>query len=304
MTKVSAERMAIFTDDLRAVVAIAENVYDRASLIARKHGLPIRLNKKPDPDNDWTTVLELELNETEYRKGFNVTLSPKYTKPGTARIWSLVTDVKTGTWNQDIRDDVPLFALGQNIIEVLTKVDGWIAANDGLDPIECARQRDGTAYYWTHKSEDVSGLSTYEAEFGDSDWSGAITGDADFYEASLYDAAGNEVFNHEGGEFKELALKLEAEFAKRNAQELFNDYIRTTLAAKSDRVNAPEFQEFLHERGHHIDVEYGHDGTLEINTVYFYELATESGWTIEEHGYDEFYVTAGPGLPQTGELIE
>lgn len=199
-----------FADDVKSAVATIDKVYPRVSEIARQHDLSLRASRKVAKDPDWTFVLELEGTDPEYRIGFKVSLRPN--REG-VYVWSLVTDLPTGTWNQHIRDNVPLANLEAVVNEGLTAFEGWLKENEGIDPKEAARKLAGTAYYWSHEYHDE--IHEYTADFGD-DWSGSISNYDGDCEAELFDPEGDTVLHLEGNDAKELMLKIEAAFKEKN----------------------------------------------------------------------------------------
>ncbi len=202
----------IFKADLTRAIAVVDELYYEASLVARKHDLMIRANKKP-ARHSWTMVLELNGDEEQYHKRFSIGLSHEYGPPGTAMIWSVVTDLRDGTWKQDIRKGVPLDQLKENAREVLKEMDAWITANEGLDPIEQARLRAGTDYYWSYES-DSNDYMTYTADLPDG-WLGSIEGTDYDFEGHIYDQKLTEpVFEASGSSSHDLIKKIEAEYAR------------------------------------------------------------------------------------------
>src|SRR5580692_4996642 len=98
----------LFQEVIKAACEIIDKIYDRVSAIARRYDLFIQTSKKIAKGDDWTIILEIKGDEPEYRVGFDVALLPKFTASGTAYVWSLVTDLKTGQWQQFIKENTPL----------------------------------------------------------------------------------------------------------------------------------------------------------------------------------------------------
>ncbi len=205
-----------FADDVKAADKPYQLPQQRANVIARQHNLSIRTNSKTAKGSDWTSVLELDAEIKEYRIGFDVHLSRKFSKSGTARVWSLVQELSTGTWNQYIKENVPLAKLEVVINTGLTKFENWLKANDGLDPIDEARKQFGTAYYWDHNHDD--GYYEYTTDFNDSEWVGTVVGSDGDFEAELSNPAEEIVFTGTGETVKELTLAVEKAYKKLNTK--------------------------------------------------------------------------------------
>jgi hypothetical protein len=215
---ITKENLMAFVNDFQAACTVVDRIYGPASYLARTHNLKIGTNRKlpkviGDADSSWVKVLEIEGTEPEYRIGFSIHLSPRHSLPGTAHVWSLVTDLKTGNYNQFIRDNVPLAALEETALEGLTAVDGWIKANGDLDPITEAKRRAGTAFYWSFNREK-DGTYQYTANFNSSLWKGIVCGDGETYEGTLTAPDGTELAE-EGENSLDLIKRIEDEYKRR-----------------------------------------------------------------------------------------
>ena len=182
-----------FESDFAAAIQEVSHIRTMVDDLAEKYGLTIRRKTKLKPwKHPWprtVALLELESEEPEYRAQFQITLSEKG-----LRVWSLVTDLRTHQWQQDIREDVLVSMLAEVAAEVLANVDGWMAANEGIDPIEARKAEMGTAFYWRFSRED--GMPMYSTDFDGSDWGAEVFTEMD--EGSLSDPDG-EVKEFTGG---------------------------------------------------------------------------------------------------------
>jgi hypothetical protein len=205
------ERAMDFKQTLAKTCEIVGKVYDRASEIARRYELSIKTNRTPDRKGEWTVVLEMEGDQPEYSRGFSVHLSEKHSAPESARIWVSVQDLQTGRPRQFVRETVPLAKLESTLNKALAKFGEWLEANEGVDPIEAARERVGITFYWKYERE--GDISTFEADLDD--WFGTITGESGDFEGLLFDKDGNTVYTLNGGLAKNLMLALEKEYKER-----------------------------------------------------------------------------------------
>lgn len=153
-----------------------DKIYDATAAVAKRHFLDL---KHGNPTKD-KTLISINSDEPEYRIGFSLTDN----KDGTYYIWSMVTDLRTGAWQQDIRTEQSDHDITGQVLEVLNKVDQWIKANHGLDAKEEARKRDGRDYYWDYEHHD--GIGEWSVEFPDGS-EGDVWGETGFYEGTLND---------------------------------------------------------------------------------------------------------------------
>jgi len=153
-----------------------DRICDAAVLVAKRHFLSLKYG---NPTKD-KTLISINGDEPEYRIGFSLTDN----KDGTYHIWSMVTDLRTGAWQQDIRTEKSDHDITNQCLEVLNKVDQWIKANHGLDAKEEARKRDGRDYYWDYEKHD--GIGEWSVEFPNG-MLGSLFGEAGYYEGTLND---------------------------------------------------------------------------------------------------------------------
>ena len=194
--------------DYATAKAIIDKFIPRIVKIAQKYKMSITFkNESTELTSDWE----------EYRAGFRIMLNAS--EPLTVHFWSIVTDLKSGSRQQFIAEKITLNELETTLDEGITAVEAWLAANEGIDPLEMARQRAGTAYYWSYEysiapySDD--GYPIYSAEF-QNEWSGEVTGCEGDYEASLYDQHGHVQLQKSGEDSKQLMLAVEEAYKKIN----------------------------------------------------------------------------------------
>ena len=187
--------------------AIIDKFLPRIANLARKNGLNVFFGGPVDNQHDkHKRLLEVRLCEHEYRRELQVTI-----KNGALRFWSLVTDLKDGTWQQHIVENITVSKFEANFDEGLTKVEAWIKENAQYNPKEQARIKAGTQYYWEYSNNDD--IATYNTEF-ENGWTGAVY---DCRDAHITDENGHEkycVIDHPADSAKELMLMVEAKYAE------------------------------------------------------------------------------------------
>ncbi len=201
-----------FQDTLSQARSILNGYHSQLLALTTAYNLTLQIDNrsKRAHDGGWLCVVDVDNPNPLYRAGFNISVSPRFSKLGTVRIWSLVTDLTTNAWQQHIVDNVPLKDLGEETAVLLTKVSGWLVANDKLDPEALHCEREGTAYYWR---KCASG--GWVTDFGTDDYFGGIDKEDDkLYTGCLCrsNTETTELAKAEGKSRKAVIRKLEAAF--------------------------------------------------------------------------------------------
>lgn len=153
-----------------------DRIYEAAAVVAKRHFLNLKYG---NPAKD-KTLISINGDQPEYRIGFSLTKNDD----GTYYIWSIVTNLATGKWQQYIKTEKPDHDVTGEALEAISHVDGWIKANGDLDAKEEARKRDGRDYYWDFEKEDSIGHWSVEFPNGSE---GTVFGEAGYYEGTLND---------------------------------------------------------------------------------------------------------------------
>ena len=151
-----------------------DRIYDAAAVVAKRHFLSL---KHGNPAKD-KTLVSIDGDQPEYRIGFRLTKNDD----GTYYIWSIVTDLATGAWQQYIKTEKPDHDVTGEALEAISRVDGWIKANGDLDAKEEARKRDGRDFYWDYESH--YGIGEWSVEFPNG-MDGVVWGESGLYEGEF-----------------------------------------------------------------------------------------------------------------------
>jgi len=209
-----------FAESVQLAYNIVGEVFPKALSIASRHDLMIGTNRRLPTKTEefnapWVVVLTIDNDDRpEYRVGFSVHVSKRFSAPGTVRIWWGVTDLRSGDLRVATRENLPLGDLRVVLSAELTRFDLALQNNAGLDPLEEARKRQGTAYYWWFRRED--GCSTFYTSFDRADDGLAIAeiSDDDGDGGSWSGEFGDPPFQVTGTSAKDCMLQIEAEYER------------------------------------------------------------------------------------------
>lgn len=134
-----------------ALKIVDEVAYDPLRKIAKEHGLSLKQSRRPTKSvtdtKSWVTLIKVEGSDDNCRVGFDVHFG-HYGKPGTVRIWYLVTNLKTMEEKPQVYEDVPLSKLPKLLESSIKDFAKRLAANEGIDAKEAKKTHLGLKYDW------------------------------------------------------------------------------------------------------------------------------------------------------------